>query len=599
MRVLIDYQIFHETKGDQYFQDLVNNLTKLNNVEVSLLLDASCVDTVKRANKDFFNLNVQFVYWYSLPNSNSCLRSYICELNNRKLYSMAICRQRPDIFIFFSSLLCVEDFFFVKEIPSKIKLICLRSGFDGDRNRNTNTHQSGHTQRGQRSGSNPLLSKKSFGKKLINSCCQHDITILDAADFLNDSLQSILTCPQALREEADEATIYDCIDRFAESVAKYKHKNCELTEFSRAITNQLYRRVYVDISGTFNGVRMSGIPRVVKNISNLLPKKFPSNIEVVFVGWLNGSFQAYEFHNSSWVAKGIIKPNPNDIFLLLSLNAELAYYESYFDTYKEINVKFVTIVYDLVYYLHPEVVANSAYVLCLNKWLEFVVKRSDLLVCISQSVADELRSWCLSNSLSQHVSRIDYFYLGSDLTGKAIVQKVRTSTRKFLAVSTLEPRKGYDTILDAFEILFETDNVELHIVGRMGWKCSNLCQRIKGSKFYNKQLFWHEGATDEELLNLYRDCDAYVNASIYEGFGLPIVEAAKFGLPLILRDLAVFRELAGDSASYFSSADELIGIVRKFIRSPESIQLLPLSKLINWEDSVSWLVKLIEKYTGK
>jgi glycosyltransferase involved in cell wall biosynthesis len=68
-------------------------------------------------------------------------------------------------------------------------------------------------------------------------------------------------------------------------------------------------------------------------------------------------------------------------------------------------------------------------------------------------------------------------------------------------------------------------------------------------------LYWIEGASDEELQRLYASCDALIAASYMEGFGLPIVEAAEYGKPVIASDIPVFREVIGESqaAAFFEA----------------------------------------------
>jgi glycosyltransferase involved in cell wall biosynthesis len=71
-------------------------------------------------------------------------------------------------------------------------------------------------------------------------------------------------------------------------------------------------------------------------------------------------------------------------------------------------------------------------------------------------------------------------------------------------------------------------------------------------------LIWLQGVSDEYLERIYADSTALIAASEGEGFGLPIIEAAQHGLPVVLRDIPVFREVAGEAGFYFpahSAAD--------------------------------------------
>ena len=74
-----------------------------------------------------------------------------------------------------------------------------------------------------------------------------------------------------------------------------------------------------------------------------------------------------------------------------------------------------------------------------------------------------------------------------------------------------------------------------------------------------RRLFWMQDASDAMLDRVYARARLLLAASLGEGFGLPLVEAARHGLPIVARDLPVFREVAGEHAYYFSgtSADDL------------------------------------------
>lgn len=121
-------------------------------------------------------------------------------------------------------------------------------------------------------------------------------------------------------------------------------------------------------------------------------------------------------------------------------------------------------------------------------------------------------------------------------------------------VSTVEPRKMYDQAVLAFKLLKEKGiDITLDIVGRKGWKVEDTAAMIEGSPYFDTSLFWHkDGISDEELAKLYEKADAVIVASKWEGFGLAVTEGAYYGKPLILRDIPVFHEIAGDNACYFS-----------------------------------------------
>jgi glycosyltransferase involved in cell wall biosynthesis len=123
-------------------------------------------------------------------------------------------------------------------------------------------------------------------------------------------------------------------------------------------------------------------------------------------------------------------------------------------------------------------------------------------------------------------------------------------------VGTVEPRKGHAQALAAFERLWAAgSDAQLLILGRAGWGVDALVGRLREHPQRGRLLHWIEQAADAELAAAYRSASALLAPSLDEGFGLPLAEAAGFGLPVLARDLPVFREVAGDRASYFSGSD--------------------------------------------
>jgi glycosyltransferase involved in cell wall biosynthesis len=132
----------------------------------------------------------------------------------------------------------------------------------------------------------------------------------------------------------------------------------------------------------------------------------------------------------------------------------------------------------------------------------------------------------------------------------------------FLVVGTIEPRKGHLDVLDAFEQLWSQGlDINLVIVGAEGWRdvpealrrtIPQIIARLQSHPERGRRLFWVKSPSDEYLEKIYAACACLIAASEGEGFGLPIVEAARHGLPIMARDIAVFREVAGEHAFYFS-----------------------------------------------
>lgn len=202
-----------------------------------------------------------------------------------------------------------------------------------------------------------------------------------------------------------------------------------------------------------------------------------------------------------------------------------------------------------------------------ENWLKIIIE-TDGAICISQSVASSLTEW-----LNEHTPKrdsefsVDWFHLGSNadpfiLTkgmpkdSEVIIKKV-ASNISFLMVGTIEPRKHHDQVLGAFEKLWLKQNINLVIVGKQGWMVDKFIEKLCLHPELGKRLFWLEGISDEYLEKVYAASTCLIAASEGEGFCLPLIEAAQHKLPIIARDIPVFREVAGKYAFYFSAENDV------------------------------------------
>ena len=258
-----------------------------------------------------------------------------------------------------------------------------------------------------------------------------------------------------------------------------------------------------------------------------------------------------------------IHPQAGDIFLGLDLHFNIDQdHEHFFNKTRQAGAQVYFVVYDLLPLLlkdtfTPELVEKY------GNWLR-VVSQQHGAVCISQAVAAELRAWVAQHQPAVAQSfNIDWFHLGADIEssipstgmpddGPKLLQQLAAQP-SFLAVGTLEPRKRHGQMLDAFEQLW-AQNVaaNLIIVGKPGWLTEALTTRLSTHTQLGRQLFWVQTASDEYLEKIYAAASCLIAASEAEGFGLPLIEAARHGLPIIARDIPVFREVAQDHALYFA-----------------------------------------------
>jgi len=376
------------------------------------------------------------------------------------------------------------------------------------------------------------------------------------------------------------------------------------------------KKLFVDVSELVKKDARTGIQRVVRSILNqwLINPPEGFSVEPVYATTEQGYCYARKF-----VSEFVDIPNnchsdepidyaAGDMFFVLDLQPQVQVAQrAFYQTLRLQGVRVVFCVYDLLC-IHLKQFFPKGAAEVFAQWLG-VVAENDGAVCISRSVACELQSW-IGNSLFKHERpfQISWFHLGADVENSIPTQdlpldvddKLRLFCARpsFLMVGTLEPRKGYEQVLDAFEQLWQLgSNINLVIVGKQGWMVEGVINRLHSHPERNKRLFWLEAISDKYLEKVYESSACLIAASYGEGFGLPLIEAAQYKLPIIARDIPVFREVAGEYAYYFEglSVNDLTKTIRQWLalyltnQYPKSSDM----KWLTWEESAAMLAKTL------
>jgi glycosyltransferase involved in cell wall biosynthesis len=350
------------------------------------------------------------------------------------------------------------------------------------------------------------------------------------------------------------------------------------------------RRLFIDVSATSRQDLKAGIDRVSRSIVLGLIQHPPAGwrAEPVFLDSADGVWH-FRYARSytlsllgcpgSWTADDPVDMHPGDLLLCPDLTGDIlvkAEKTGLYHHLRQTGVGLVFTLFDLLPVLRPDVFPAGADER-FHEWLVRVCGVADQVVCISRSVAEELQDWYEADPAFAclPLPDIQWFHLGADLDASAPttglppdaaarLELINTRTC-FLMVGTLEPRKGHLQAIAAFDRLWKKGvDVTLVIVGKQGWthlppeQCPAILQIVSTLKEHperDRRLFWLEGISDQYLEAVYSAADALIAASEAEGFGIPLIEAAQHGLPVLARDIPVFREVARDHAFYFHGTD--------------------------------------------
>jgi glycosyltransferase involved in cell wall biosynthesis len=378
-------------------------------------------------------------------------------------------------------------------------------------------------------------------------------------------------------------------------------------------------QLFVDVSNLINyGDQRTGVHRVVRSILQEWFENPPEGYDIcpVFANnehcyhYAKGfSFKAIQDFFGQ-LSQQPIEYKKGDVFLGFDLDHHNPRtYQEFLCKMKDAGVRVVFIVYDLLpihfpQFWEPQHSVDKVH----SSWLKIVSKMSGV-VCISKAVADEMKAWRQEQEpLNDTPFQIDWFHLGADINSSlpttgflenhAFVLQIFRKRSTFLMIGTIEPRKGHAQVLAAFEALWRSGvDVNLVIVGKQGWMVDDLCEKLRAHSEMNHRLFWLEGISDEYLEKVYAASTCLIAASYGEGFGLPLIEAAQHGLPILARDIPVFREVACEHAAYFSAEtpNELAIAIKSWLadyqknKHPKSCGM----NYLTWKESAAMLLNKI------
>ena len=267
------------------------------------------------------------------------------------------------------------------------------------------------------------------------------------------------------------------------------------------------------------------------------------------------------------------------------------------------------VVYDLLPVLRPDCFPEGASQ-HFKAWLQTMAHVADGLIGISRATLDDLRAWFDAEQPTRlRPLRLGYWHMGADVEQAApsaglpdaAAQTLHAIKQRptFLMVGTLEPRKGHAQTLAAFEQLWaKGSELNLVIVGKQGWMVQALLERLSQHAQAQRRLFWLQGISDEYLEQIYAASTCLIAASQAEGYGLPLIEAARHHVPIIARDLPVFREVAGEHAHYFSAEqpEQLAAAIEQWLLLHASGKAPPSSAMpwLTWQQSATTLQTMLQ-----
>ncbi|MCF7566777.1 glycosyltransferase family 4 protein [Sabulilitoribacter arenilitoris] len=342
------------------------------------------------------------------------------------------------------------------------------------------------------------------------------------------------------------------------------------------------------INARFLTQRMTGVQRYAFEVCSRLPKKIGNkklifiapnetiinklnnDIDIVFVGKFKG--QLWEQIS----LPAFLKKNKNPMLINFVGIAPIFYKNK------------IMFLYDLAFKHHPEWFSYSFQKL-YNFLIPVSLKNSKRIITDSNYVKQDIvKTYKIPNS------KINVIYAAPS---NKFINKNLKREKFILTVSSIDPRKNLERVIKAFNKI--ESEYKLVIVGKKSKTFSNV---ELNEKIINDNIIFTGYLTDDELIDIYNKAELFIYASLFEGFGIPPLEAQACGCACIISNVTSLPEVYEDSVEYFDprSTDSIKIKMEEMINNKDKMMKLRNLGVINlkrynWGDSTSKLKSIIEE----
>lgn len=235
------------------------------------------------------------------------------------------------------------------------------------------------------------------------------------------------------------------------------------------------------------------------------------------------------------------------------------------------NIKTVLTIHDLVAFDFKETM--SFYNRVINRILiPYSIKKADKIIAVSKSTKERI----LSIFSDKYDNKISVIYEDvivnknkSEFTDEYLNDKGLKKKQYILFVGTIEPRKNLITLMNSMEKIYNFTGMKLVICGKLGWKCQNEVRIINQNK---DKIVYFDYITDDEKNYLMKNCFVFVFPSLYEGFGLPVLEAMRNNAVVLVADNTSLKEIVDNKLLTFETLNKEM-LSEKIISLYENKQL--------------------------
>lgn len=344
----------------------------------------------------------------------------------------------------------------------------------------------------------------------------------------------------------------------------------------------------------------SGIERFALSVTNEMIKCTQNKYILLFKNRVYKDFIPISRNVKAVVINGKNKLIFNQIILpivLLRYNADIYFFPSFPAPFFFFNKKSISTIHDVGCWDCPS--SNKKHMTLYFKLLYWKASLCDKnIITVSEFSKERIidilkvkadKILVAYNGLSDIFLKNKY----SESENKKIIIKYKLPDHYILCLGTLEPRKNLKLLIKAYAELFGDREIDLELVlaGRKGWMMDDLLSNI--TKDIKSHIHITGFIDDEDLPYIYKDAELFIFPSLYEGFGIPPIEAMSMGTTVISSNAASMPEILGDSVSFFCNND-LLSLKKSIIKTVtaskeeqnrQKIRGIEKSKTYTWENS--------------
>lgn len=256
--------------------------------------------------------------------------------------------------------------------------------------------------------------------------------------------------------------------------------------------------------------------------------------------------------------------------------------------------RLILTVHDLIYYRNrtpprdlPAPIRAIWRLYHLSWWPQrMLLNRSDAVVSVSETTKKLIAEHRLTTR------PVTVIYNAADAVTSGPVQRTTPETARLVYMGSYMPYKNVDTLVRAAAAL---PGYELHLMSRVSDSERERLTLLAPQA----SLVFHNGVSDEDYVEVLRSATALVTASLDEGFGIPLVEAMGLGIPIVVSDIPIFREIGGDAALFFPAedpqrlADAVLTLEKPGEWSERSRRSVAQASSFTWKTSAARLFELL------